>query len=63
MNPSDFIYKQILNGATSKGAKPSIARSCAQDGLEKFNKGRLGGKKASFLIEAQIKKTVKDSKR
>lgn len=62
MNPHDFIYNQINNGALAKKAKPSIARSCAQEGLEKFKKGMLGGKKASHLIEAQIKKAVKESK-
>ena len=65
MNPQNFVYKQVFNGATAKKAKPSIARSCAQEALEKFNRGQLGGKnrKASHLIEDYIKKAVEDSKR
>ena len=63
MNPQEFIYYQIYEGALKAEAKERQALNAATTGLEDFRKGGLGGVgKISKLIESKIKEAVKLSK-
>lgn len=54
MNPSDFVYDQIFKGAIRQGTKQDSAHRHAVMGLDELKKGKMGGARASKLIERHI---------
>ena len=59
MNPHDFVFKSIYDGAIRKGTTKKAAEDQAEMGLENFKKGSF--KKAINLIEEHIKLAVAQS--
>lgn len=60
MNPSDFVYNSVYNGAISAGATEQMAKYHATDALDRYKQSRISGK-VFDLIKKSIAAAKKDS--